>query len=74
MYTGYMRKAGEDVSVWDLFNPNMPRAEREEMERRYAICQECPFFLRGSKRCSRCGCFMKFKTSLEMAKCPEHKW
>ena len=73
-YTIYMGKVGDDVSIWDLLNPNMPRSERIEMERRYAICQECPFFMKGSKRCSKCGCFMKLKTSLEQAKCPVHKW
>lgn len=69
-----MGKVGDDVSIWDLLDPNMPRSTKELMESRLAICAECPFFLKGSKRCSKCGCFMKLKTSLEQAKCPVHKW
>ena len=69
-----MQKAGEDVSFFDLLDPNAPRAAKELAMERYDVCKDCPFFLRGSKRCSQCGCFMALKTTLELAKCPKGYW
>ena len=56
------------------------RAERakpldpDEVKRRYAVCQGCEFFIANQGRCSKCGCFMKFKSSLRSQHCPEGKW
>jgi len=41
-------------------------------QQRWNVCQSCVFFQRG--RCSKCGCFMKLKTQLASASCPENKW
>ena len=65
---------GDDVKFLDLFDPRQPRSEEELKADRLAICAECPFFIKRSKRCSKCGCYMKLKTSLEQAKCPVGKW
>ena len=43
-------------------------------EERYDICKECPHFKPKLKRCEVCGCFMKLKTKLMFARCPEGKW
>lgn len=56
----------------------MPMASEEEIERRFAICQTCPF-LKDSV-CSKCGCPVKrerkFLSKLAWAdqKCPEGHW
>ena len=63
-----------DVSFFDLFDPNQERSEQELMEARLSVCQQCPFFLKGSQRCKKCGCFMKLKTTLKQAKCPIGHW
>ena len=48
--------------------------EPEETRRRYAVCQGCEFFTTDQGRCSKCGCFMKFKSRLRSQHCPEGKW
>jgi len=50
------------------------QASEEEYNRRKAICKDCPFFVLAHERCSKCGCYMKAKASLQAAKCPENKW
>ena len=43
-------------------------------EARLSICKECPFYLKPTSQCSKCGCVMPLKTKLEAAACPEGKW
>jgi len=62
------------VKPWDVINPNSPKAQDEEAERRYAICEKCPRFLGVTKQCKECGCFMNLKTKLADATCPLGKW
>ena len=40
---------------------------------RFDICKKCPF-LKKNNRCQKCGCFMKIKTRVSLAKCPIGKW
>ena len=54
---------GEPVSV-----------STEEQDRRLAICHSCEFWDSGQSRCSKCGCFGRFKTWLVSQKCPVDKW
>lgn len=49
-------------------------AGAELAEQRYAICQECPFLKKDSRKCAKCGCFMPVKTKLTRASCPIKKW
>ena len=39
---------------------------------RWSICQGCPM-LEGST-CKECGCYMKVKVKVLIAKCPKGKW
>jgi hypothetical protein len=48
-------------------------ASRSTGDDRFAICQKCPF-LTNKNRCQKCGCFMKVKTRVALAKCPIGKW
>ena len=70
-YTCYM---SDDVKPWDLLNPNSPRSPEELAAYRLEICKTCPFYRKLSNTCRKCGCFMKLKTTLAHAKCPEGKW
>jgi hypothetical protein len=63
-----------DVKPWDLLNPNSPRSPEELAAYRLEICKGCPWFRKNSQTCRKCGCFMKLKTTLAHAKCPEGKW
>jgi hypothetical protein len=38
------------------------------------ICKECPFFIKITGQCSKCGCVMSQKTKLAEAFCPVGKW
>jgi hypothetical protein len=64
----------KDVTFGDLFNPNQERSDRELIEYRLGICQTCPFFYKKLQKCTKCGCFMKLKTTLQRAQCPVGKW
>ena len=63
-----------DVSFGDLFDPNQPRSNRELIESRLKICNECEWFNKRLAKCRKCGCFMKLKTTLQEAKCPIERW
>lgn len=62
------------VRPWDLFNPNKERVSDEAQERRMNICKSCPFFIKITQQCSKCGCVMSQKTKLADAYCPVGKW
>lgn len=64
----------KDVSFFDLFDPREPRSNKDLIEQRLAICNECPFLNKNLVKCKKCGCFMKLKTTLHEAKCPMGKW
>ncbi len=69
----YKKNLGE-TRPWDLVNPKTEYAEDSVASSRFLICEECPFFISLTSQCKKCGCFMKAKTKLAKAKCPEHKW
>ena len=64
----------DDVKFSDLFNPSQPRSDRELIEYRLKICNGCASFNKRLAKCKKCGCFMKLKTTLKLAKCPIGKW
>lgn len=52
----------------------VPGVEDAEVARRLALCHRCELFIHQQKRCSQCGCFMKFKARLRSQSCPVGKW
>ena len=64
----------EDVKFIDLFDPRHPRSDQELIEYRLNICNSCPFFNKKLLKCTKCGCFMKLKTTLAKASCPMGHW
>lgn len=67
--------APRKMSVLDLIDPSVPRADKATRDARMAICRGCEYFQAGTL-CSVCHCVMKFKTWLGPAECPLHepKW
>mgnify|MGYP003337677022 CR=1 FL=1 len=59
---------------WDMLNPNIGRVSDEVKQTRLDICKACPFFMKISHQCRKCGCIMDAKTGLPHAFCPEGKW
>ena len=59
---------------WDLINPKTQYVEPEVKDERLEICKACPFLIKATNQCKKCGCFMNLKTMLLDAVCPEHKW
>lgn len=51
-------------------------ASNEEINKRRAVCKDCPFSVRSfyGKVCSECGCNIKAKTSFLTEECPKGKW
>jgi len=48
------------------------KVDEKERNRRLEICHSCEHF--SAPRCTLCGCFMNFKTTLTSSNCPIHKW
>ena len=61
------------VTPLHLLNPNN-YGEKDESVQRLSICLECPFLIKATKTCKKCGCFMVAKTKLKEATCPIGKW
>lgn len=59
---------------WDLFNKKIGRVSRDIADERLNICKECPFFVKLTKQCTKCGCIMPEKVKLSNAFCPINKW
>ena len=59
---------------WDFIDPNTEYAEESLSQERYSICAACPEFMKSTKQCKKCGCFMALKTKLKDAECPIGKW
>lgn len=69
----YKKKLGS-TRPWDVLNPNQEYAADEIQKNRYSICEQCPRFLKVTKQCKECGCFMNLKVKLKEAVCPLSKW
>lgn len=59
---------------WDMLNPNIQKVPDEIKSVRISACESCEFFMKLSRQCVKCGCFMDMKTTLPHAFCPVHKW
>ena len=64
----------KNVRPWDLFNKKSGRVTAEDSKNRLNICKECPFFIKLTRQCTKCGCIMTQKTKLADAFCPIGKW
>jgi NADH pyrophosphatase NudC (nudix superfamily) len=64
----------EKVSIFDLLDKDKYSKNKEEIDRRISICESCDHFIKMTKQCSKCGCFMQLKTRLTNASCPIGKW
>jgi hypothetical protein len=71
---GRWKKNLGDTRPWDLWDPEVERANDEEAARRYTICMKCPELVKLTKQCKKCGCFMAAKAKLAEAVCPAEKW
>ena len=43
-------------------------------ERMSQHCRKCEYFVETTSQCSKCGCFMDYKTMLYDASCPDGRW
>jgi hypothetical protein len=59
---------------WDMLNPNTEYVSKEEAAARFDICKQCPFLIKATNQCQKCGCLMHLKTKLKLAECPVGKW
>lgn len=47
---------------------------RDRRAKRMAACQKCSSLRHSDIRCMECGCFLKIKTRLTTATCPNGEW
>ena len=62
---------GSDTKVWKML------AEKKEYTDRYSTCNKCDKFIKKTKQCSICNCFMPLKVMIKTQKCPHpegSKW
>jgi hypothetical protein len=59
-------------SAWVFLSSGFELAPDDEQERRYDICKSCDYLTQG--RCSKCGCFMKYKSKIKVVTCPDGRW
>lgn len=64
----------EDVKFTDLFDPSQPRSDKELIESRLEICNQCEWLHKRLQKCRQCGCYMRLKSTLKQATCPLGKW
>jgi hypothetical protein len=50
------------------------KASESVVIQRNKTCKECEDYIPNQDRCSVCGCYLKVKTLLQVAKCPRNKW
>ena len=62
------------VSIFDILDKSKYSNNKMEIDKRISICEGCEHFIKITKKCSKCGCFMKLKTRLTDASCPIGKW
>ncbi|NDB61080.1 hypothetical protein EB001_21955 [bacterium] len=68
----YKKKNG--VTPLDALSPLSKKTSNEIANQRFQLCLKCPELIPKVNQCKQCGCFMRFKTKLEAAKCPLGKW
>jgi hypothetical protein len=64
----------KNAKLSDLINKNKYSKDKKLIDKRISICEDCEYFIKITKQCTKCGCFMKLKTRLTDAHCPENKW
>jgi hypothetical protein len=69
----YKEKLGT-TRPWDALNQSKFNFDETTSSKRYEICEVCPRFLKATKQCKECGCFMAIKVKLKEAVCPLGKW
>jgi uncharacterized paraquat-inducible protein A len=62
------------IVIQGVFSGSAFFASKIKAQERYKTCQSCAFFVARSKRCAKCGCFLRVKTKIELAECPIKAW
>lgn len=67
-------------ALWFHIGAGLPKATQEQINYRFAICEQCDMFDRKNSQCLVCGCNLskerKFLNKLAWSdqKCPLDKW
>jgi len=48
--------------------------ENDQAKERLAMCESCPNYIKFTRQCNLCGCFMYAKVLIPNAHCPQNKW
>ena len=62
------------IIIYKIIIANKIMEEQKESIEKMKICVQCDEFLKLTKQCKKCGCFMPIKVLLPKQKCPMGKW
>jgi hypothetical protein len=68
------KRAVGTTRPWHLLDHSKLIEDTRISDERLDICKACPFYLKATTQCKKCGCVMPLKVRLETAVCPEGKW
>lgn len=68
------KKAQGETRPWHLLDHSKYVDDSKITEDRLNICHSCPFYIKSTTQCKKCGCLMSLKAKLELAACPVGKW
>lgn len=73
IWQNYKKNLGS-TRPWDLFNTDEPKVSDEVATERLTACNDCPFLIKFTQQCKKCGCFMNLKVKMAEAECPVGNW
>lgn len=64
----------KDIAIKILHGELPALAEGELSAERMKVCVQCPEYMKLTRQCRVCGCFLDLKTKVLEMDCPEGKW
>lgn len=58
----------------DTISGEVVWSEDELKKKRLEICTGCEHFIKTTKQCGKCGCFVSSKIAFKKSQCPIGKW
>lgn len=65
---------GSIKTATDILKTGGKNVTQEQKAERLKICESCDHFLKDSRRCDICKCYLDLKTKFQASECPINKW
>jgi hypothetical protein len=60
--------------VKDEIRGTTDKLEKDEVKQRIAVCNTCTSFVKLTRQCGLCGCFVDQKAKYRQSQCDANKW